>query len=91
MLLCVCSTAADDRHRFSHSLAHSWEPGTQLPPAQLSKSREVFVVDGAWSDEQHERYTSGSWLRLPAGSVFGGSSECGCTLFVHDGLNEANH
>ncbi len=61
-----------------------WLPHTHIPARRILRGAEVFVLDGAFADEERT-YAKGTWLRLPAGSVQARSSARGCTLWVKRG------
>ena len=59
-------------------------PGTRLPPHRHPGGEEIFVLEGAFADEEG-RYPKGAWLRTPPGSMHEVISEGGCTLYVKTG------
>ena len=59
-------------------------PGTRLERHGHPGGEEIFVIDGAFEDEQG-RYSRGAWLRNPPGSEHRMVSEDGCTLYVKTG------
>ncbi len=59
-------------------------PGTRLERHGHPGGEEIFVIDGAFEDEQG-RYARGAWLRNPPGSAHGVLSQDGCTLYVKTG------
>ena len=59
-------------------------PGARLERHGHLGGEEIFVIEGAFEDEQG-RYRKGSWLRNPPGSAHGVASEEGCTLYVKTG------
>jgi len=59
-------------------------PGSRLPRRAAPAGEEIFVLDGAFADEQG-RYPKGAWLRTPPGGEHGLVSEDGCTLYVKTG------
>ena len=59
-------------------------PGTKVPRVELPDGEELFVLRGAFSDEQG-RYDRHTWLRLPAGSHHSPASDTGCLLYVKSG------
>jgi anti-sigma factor ChrR (cupin superfamily) len=59
-------------------------PGTRLPPQSHPGGEEIFVIAGAFADEQG-RYLKGAWLRTPPGGEHGIVSVDGCTLYVKTG------
>jgi anti-sigma factor ChrR (cupin superfamily) len=60
------------------------QPGVIWPRHQLSGGEEIFVIEGAFSDELGH-YPTRSWLRMPAGSEHQISSREGCLLYVKTG------
>jgi anti-sigma factor ChrR (cupin superfamily) len=59
-------------------------PGTRLPPQSHPGGEEIFVLEGAFADEQGH-YPTGAWLRTPPGGEHGVVSKDGCTLYVKTG------
>ncbi len=59
-------------------------PGTRLSRRADPGGEEIFVLEGAFADEQG-RYPKGAWLRTPPGAEHGVVSEGGCTLYVKTG------
>jgi anti-sigma factor ChrR (cupin superfamily) len=58
-----------------------WQPGTTLPAEIESEVKEIFVIEGNWSDELGD-YPAGSWLRYPPNTAYYPSSAIGCTIYV---------
>ena len=58
-----------------------WEPQTDLGLVSYDQGAELFVLEGAFSDEAGT-YGAGCWLRLPAGSAHHPRTSEGCTLYV---------
>ncbi len=58
--------------------------GTAYASHEHPGGEEIFVVDGAFEDEQG-RYSKGTWVRYPAGSAHTPSSRQGCTLYLKKG------
>jgi len=56
-------------------------PGAVIPPQVFPGGEEIFVLEGAFSDE-HGDYREGSWVRYPPGSGHTPRTETGCLLFV---------
>ena len=56
------------------------DPGVMVYPA----GAEMFVIDGAFSDEQGS-YGKGHWLRFPAGARHHPVSRTGCTIYIKNG------
>jgi anti-sigma factor ChrR (cupin superfamily) len=59
-------------------------PGLSIGPVFFPGGEEIFVLDGAFSDE-HGSYQVGSWLRFPAGDYHTLTTKLGCTLYVKQG------
>ena len=57
-----------------------WEAGAACDAA-YPQGVEIFVLDGAFEDEQGA-YGAGCWLRLPAGASHRARTHAGCTLYV---------
>lgn len=58
-----------------------WQPGTALLNVVESEVKEIFVIEGTWSDELGN-YQAGSWLRYPPGCSYSPSSATGCMVYV---------
>ncbi|CAD5964305.1 cupin domain-containing protein [Planktothrix agardhii] len=58
-----------------------WQPGTKLSKVVESEVKEIFLIEGTWSDEWGN-YPTGSWLRYPPGYSYSPSSATGCLLYV---------
>ena len=58
-----------------------WAPNAGLGTLTYEQGAELFVLDGAFSDEAGA-YTAGCWLRLPAASSHHPRSDSGCTLYI---------
>ena len=62
-----------------------WAPGLDLGVTAYPEGAELFVLDGAFSDESGE-HARGAWLRLPAGAKHHPrASAAGCTMYVKTG------
>jgi anti-sigma factor ChrR (cupin superfamily) len=61
-----------------------WAPGTDLGQRRYAGGAELFVLRGAFADEQG-RFGEGAWLRLPAGATHSPSTREGCELYVKEG------
>lgn len=59
-------------------------PGTEVPPYGCPGGEEILVLEGSVSDGL-ETHAKGVWVRNPAGSAHGLSSQAGCTLWVKRG------
>jgi anti-sigma factor ChrR (cupin superfamily) len=55
-----------------------------LGPRHWPDGVEIFVLTGFMND-QHGRYTKGSWLRLPPGTMQEASTTTGCELYIKEG------
>ncbi len=58
--------------------------GVKLPPVEMPGGEEIFVLEGAFTDE-HGAYRPGSWIRLPPGSRHAPQSAGGCVFYVKKG------
>jgi anti-sigma factor ChrR (cupin superfamily) len=58
-----------------------WQPGTALSNVVNSEVKEIFVIEGTWSDELGS-YPVGSWLRYPPNQTYSPSSATGCLVYV---------
>jgi anti-sigma factor ChrR (cupin superfamily) len=56
-------------------------PGAEVPPQEFPRGEEIFVLEGAFSDE-HGAYRKGSWVRYAPGSRHTPRSAGGGTLYV---------
>jgi anti-sigma factor ChrR (cupin superfamily) len=61
-----------------------WAPHAALGTERYPDGVELFVLAGELSDE-HGVYSTGCWLRLPAGADHRPRTERGCTLYVKRG------
>jgi anti-sigma factor ChrR (cupin superfamily) len=61
-----------------------WQAGTGPGQRAFKDGAEIFVIEGAFSDEAG-RYEAGSWIRLPAGASHRPQSAAGCTLYIKEG------
>lgn len=61
-----------------------WAPGAELGTVSYEHGVEFFVLQGEFSDEAGT-YSSGGWLRLPAGSQHRPRSVEGCIVYVKTG------
>lgn len=59
-------------------------PGASVPRHDHPGGEEVYVIDGSIEDE-HGGCATGTWLRMPPGSVHEPFSKEGCTLYVKAG------
>lgn len=67
-----------------HTALVRWAPGTVFNPHRHYGGEEIFVLDGLFEDE-HGRYSAGSWLRSPHLSQHRPFSREGCTILVKTG------
>lgn len=58
-----------------------WQPGTQLANVVESKIKEIFIIEGSWSDELGQ-YPIHSWLRYPPNQPYSPVSTDGCLIYV---------
>jgi anti-sigma factor ChrR (cupin superfamily) len=58
-----------------------WEPQADLGVISYEQGGELFVLEGEFADEAGV-YSTGCWLRLPAGSMHHPRSDRGCTLYI---------
>jgi anti-sigma factor ChrR (cupin superfamily) len=65
-----------DVTRFEH-----WQPRSDLGVISSELGAEFFVLEGEFADEAGT-YSSGCWLRLPAGSAHHPRSAKGCTVHI---------
>jgi len=71
---------SDQRHGHATSIVRI-DAGTLLAEHDHPAGEEVFVLDGAVSDE-NGHYGSGTYIRNPPGYLHTPYTESGCTLFV---------
>jgi anti-sigma factor ChrR (cupin superfamily) len=58
-----------------------WEAQADLGFVSYEQGAELYVLKGEFADEVGT-YSTGSWLRLPAGSTHHPRSDAGCMLYV---------
>lgn len=58
-----------------------WLPNTRVSDVVETEVKEIFVIDGTWSDELGS-YSKGSWLRYPPNYSYRPSSKTGCLIYV---------
>ena len=58
-----------------------WQPGTRLPATSETEVKEIFVIEGTWTDDSGT-YPVGSWLRYAPYSPYHPASETGCVIYV---------
>ena len=58
-----------------------WQPGTAFSNVVESEVKEIFVIEGTWSDDLGD-YPTGSWLRYSPNSSYSPSSATGCLVYV---------
>ena len=62
-----------------------FDPGTDLGTVSYAEGAELFVLEGAFSDEEGE-HGKGTWLRFPIGAKHRPrASAAGCTWYVKTG------
>jgi anti-sigma factor ChrR (cupin superfamily) len=61
-----------------------WAPQTYFNAHRHFGGEEIFVIKGVFEDE-HGRYSEGSWIRSPHMSLHKPFSRDGCTIFVKTG------
>ncbi|HTO09217.1 MAG TPA: cupin domain-containing protein [Myxococcota bacterium] len=62
-----------------------WAPGIDLGVTEYAQGAELFVLEGAFSDESGE-HGRGAWLRFPVGAKHQPrASAAGCTLYAKTG------
>ena len=61
-----------------------WEPRADLGVISYELGAELFVLEGELADEAGT-YSSGCWLRLPAGAAHRPRSAGGCTVYIKRG------
>lgn len=66
------------------TMLERWHGNVELGAIAYEYGAELFVIDGEFSDEEGS-YATGSWLRMPAGSVHHPQSAAGCTLYIKTG------
>ncbi len=58
-----------------------WQPGTQVSNVVETEVKEIFLIEGTWSDEFGD-YPTGSWLRYSPNSPYNPASDTGCLIYV---------
>ncbi len=61
-----------------------WQPGTKFQEYTRPGGEEIFVIDGAFEDE-NGKYPKGTWIRNPTGFIHTPASVKGCTIYVKSG------
>ncbi len=61
-----------------------WREGIEIAGRTYAEGAEIFVIDGAYSDERGV-YRTGSWQRLPAGAAHQPRTSDGCLLYIKTG------
>ena len=59
----------------------SWEPGGDPGERVYPAGSEIYVIEGAFSDDRG-MHAKGSWLRFPAGGEHHPRTDSGCTLYI---------
>ncbi len=73
-----------DEFGSSHTALVRWAPGTFFERHWHQGGEEIFVVSGVFEDE-HQTYTSGTWIRSPHMSTHQPFSTQGCLILVKTG------
>jgi len=58
-----------------------WSPGAKLSNVVETEVKEIFIIEGTWSDELGD-YPTRSWLRYPPNCSYSPYSEDGCLIYV---------
>lgn len=58
-----------------------WLPGTKLSKVIETEVKEIFLIEGTWSDEVGS-YPTGSWLRYSPNCSYSPASKKGCLIYV---------
>lgn len=58
-----------------------WQPGTSLSQVVETEVKEIFVIQGTWSDELGD-YPPYSWVRYSPNCPYQPASKDGCLLYV---------
>lgn len=58
-----------------------WQPDTKLSNVVETEVKEIFVIEGTWSDELGN-YPTSSWFRYPPNCPYSPGSETGCLVYV---------
>jgi anti-sigma factor ChrR (cupin superfamily) len=66
-----------------------WAAGTHFQQPHSWDGEEIFVLDGAFSDELCT-YPKGSWIRNPSGSLHMPFTQSGCLLYIKTGHLQAD-
>ncbi len=61
-----------------------WESPAEAGAINFELGAELFVINGAFSDE-YGHYRAHSWLRIPAGGALRPTSDESCELYVKEG------
>jgi anti-sigma factor ChrR (cupin superfamily) len=61
-----------------------WPPGVRPGRIDYPDGAELFVLDGAFEEEE-SRFGTGTWLRLPPGSAHSPVAPSGCILYIREG------
>ena len=61
-----------------------WAPAARLDRVAYPAGAELFVLEGAFTDEAG-RFGRGAWLRLPPGAAHSPSTEHACVLYIKEG------
>lgn len=71
----------DDPKKGRETSLLKFEPGAALPPATLEDRMDIFVIEGAFSDE-HGTYGEHTFIRNQPGLRHAPASREGCVLYV---------
>ncbi|WP_218616889.1 cupin domain-containing protein [[Phormidium ambiguum] IAM M-71] len=58
-----------------------WQPGTKLSEVVETELKEIFVIQGTWSDDFGD-YPTYSWLRYAPNCPYSPASKDGCLIYV---------
>ncbi|MBD2437123.1 cupin domain-containing protein [Nostoc sp. FACHB-110] len=58
-----------------------WQPGTALSNVVENEVKEIFVIEGTWSDELGD-YPAYSWVRYSPHCPYSPASKNGCLIYV---------
>jgi anti-sigma factor ChrR (cupin superfamily) len=65
-----------------------FEPGATFPAHGHPGGEEIFVLEGAWEDEEGV-YSRGTWIRNPPRVVHAPRSHAGCVIYAKTGWADA--
>jgi anti-sigma factor ChrR (cupin superfamily) len=61
-----------------------WSPHSALGQVEYANGAELFVLEGAFTDEGGA-FARGAWLRLPPGAAHSPATEQGCVVYIKEG------